>query len=102
MYNIFVSGMAYDEGKSGISDYMNNVISELVKSNKVDLLLLEKDKEVFPVKHSNLNFITIPNYLSSPIVNMLWHLFILPIFRNYGKYDFIFLPAGNRTKNRGN
>jgi len=96
MYKIFVSGMAYDEGKSGISDYMNNVIAELVKNHQVDLLMLASDAEIFPVKSANLNFIKVSNKLGKPIFNMLWHLFILPGTIEKQKYDFVFLPAGNR------
>lgn len=96
MYKIFVSGMAYDAGKSGISDYINNVIAELVKKNKVDLLLLESDIANFPVKSENLRIIPLSNKYQKAIVNMLWHLFILPGKIKKKEYDFIFLPAGNR------
>jgi len=96
MYKIFVSGMAYDNGKSGISTYINSVVEELVKFNKVELLLLKMDEPIFPVKHANLKIITIPNYLAKPLINLTWHLFILPIFWSFRKYDFIFLSAGQR------
>jgi len=96
MYRIFVSGMAYDEGKSGISDYTNNVLKELVKNHKIDFLMFKKDVDIFPFRHKNLTILTVQDSLSKPIINMLWHLFILPISRNFRKYDFIFLPAGNR------
>ncbi len=96
MYKIFISGMAYDHGKSGISTYINSVVEELVKFNKVELLLLNMDESIFPVKHPNLKIITIPNYLAKPLINLTWHLFILPIFWSFKKYDFIFLSAGQR------
>lgn len=96
MYKIFVSGMAYDEGKSGISDYINNVVGELVKEHQVELLMLKADAAYFPLKSDNLKIITISDTLQSPIINMLWHLFILPGKISRDKYDFIFLPAGNR------
>ncbi|MCK4957237.1 MAG: glycosyltransferase family 4 protein [Candidatus Cloacimonetes bacterium] len=96
MYKILVSIMAYDNGQSGISDYINNVVYQLSKTNKLDLLILENDLEKFPVKNENINFIKVTHKLSKPIFNMLWHLFIVPFKYDLKKYDFAFLPAGNR------
>lgn len=95
-YRILVSGLAYDEGKSGISDYMNNVIPLLAEEHKVDLLILEDDIERFPVKTENLNFIPVAEKLRRPVYSMVWHLFIFPYRFDFSPYDFIFLPAGNR------
>ena len=96
MYKILVSGLAYDNGKSGISDYINNTINQLSKDNQIELLLLEKDISSFPIKNKNIKIISVPNHLKKPIINMLWHFFILPFTIKKNKYDFIFLPAGNR------
>lgn len=97
MYKILCSAMGYDGGKSGISSYINNVVGELIKDHRVDLIILNKDIKYFPLKeHKNLRFITFPDYLSKPIVSMLWHLFILPFSLNFKNYDFCLLPAGNR------
>ena len=91
---VFVSGMAYGAGKSGTSVYIHSVVEELCHLYKVDLLLLNDDD--FPVNHNNLTIIRVPQKLASPVINMLWHLFILPYRYNYKKYDFVFLPAANR------
>ena len=95
-YRIFVSGMAYDEGKSGVSDYLNNVIKALSKDHKIDMIMLESDISRFPVSNSNLNLIPISDKLKNPIRNMLWHLYTLPEKFDLKSYDFIFLPAANR------
>jgi len=96
MYKIFVSGMAYDSGRSGISVYINNVVEALAEEHSIDIIMLKEDKDAFPVKNPNLNIKTYPSILNKPIINMLWHLFILPFIINFRKYDFIFLPAANR------
>ena len=97
MYKILCSAMGYDGGKSGISQYMNEVIKELTAKHKVELIILKSELKNFPLTESkNLKFITYPDYLAKPIINMLWHLFILPFSINYKSYDFIYLPAGNR------
>lgn len=96
MYRILISAMAYDNGESGISDYINNVVRELAIENKVDVILLKQDSRFFKHNDSNIHLIEYSNILSIPIINMLWHLFILPFIVKFREYDFIFLPAGNR------
>ncbi len=92
---IFMSAMAYDRGESGISDYMNNVVLELAKKNEIDVLLLKSDMKKFP-KAKNINLFSVSDNLAKPLINMFWHLFILPFILNFKKYDLAFLPAGNR------
>ncbi|MDN5354158.1 MAG: hypothetical protein PWQ09_914 [Candidatus Cloacimonadota bacterium] len=88
--------MAYDNGKSGISLYIRKVVKYLSKDHQIELLMLKKDAKIFSIKNKNLKIITVSNFWAKPVINMLWHLFILPFTRNYKKYDFILLPAGNR------
>lgn len=95
-YRIFVSGMAYDEGKSGVSDYMNNVVKALSVEHQVDMIMLESDIDRFPVRNPNLKLIPVSNKLKNAVINMLWHLYILPGKYNLKSYDFVFLPAANR------
>lgn len=96
MYKIFVSAMGYDSGRSGISTYINECVNELVKNHKVDLLILKKDRSAFPIDNENLSFIEVSNFYNKPVLNMLWHLFIVPFTKNLKQYDFCFLPAANR------
>ncbi len=96
MKKLFVSGMAFDNGQSGISDYIINTVRELLEHASIDLLLLKKDLKAFPVRHPNLRFILVPNCLEKPVINMIWHLFAVPFCFRLKKYDGIFLPAGNR------
>ncbi|REL26138.1 glycosyltransferase family 1 protein [Thalassotalea euphylliae] len=94
MKKVFVSAMAYGGGKSGVSVYINNVVRELCRDHSVDLLLLEGEK--FPVLHPNINIIRVNKVLERPIVNSLWHLFVLPFQRDFNQYDLVLLPAGNQ------
>lgn len=96
MYNIFFSAMAFDKGKSGISDYMVNTAKILSMTNRLDILILENDIKVFPIKNENINFIPVSEKLRKPIINMIWHLLFLRFKIDLKKYDLIFLPAGNR------
>ena len=97
MYKILCSAMGYDGGKSGISEYMNGVIPLLARDNAVDLLILERDRAIFPAAPGgNLRFLGYPDWLGNPTLNMLWHLFVLPWTIDFTRYDFVFLPAANR------
>ncbi|MFA6102448.1 MAG: glycosyltransferase family 1 protein [Victivallaceae bacterium] len=97
MYRILISGMAYDGGKSGISVYMNNMIRELARRHQVYVVMLKSDIACFPSADcQNINFIEIPDLLRGPLINMFWHLLVLPFMIMRGRYDFIFLPAANR------
>lgn len=95
MYKIFVSAMAYDSGKSGISVYINNVLRELAREHKLYVMAFSDDIGMLP-ESENIKYLKVSSFLRNPIINMLWHLFILPCTLAWKKYDFIFLPAGNR------
>lgn len=95
---ILVSGLAYDDGKSGISEYIQKVVEELSHLARIDLIMLQQDIDRFPVKNDSIRFIPVSNRLHSPILSMLYHLYVLPgIVKKWkSRYDFMFLPAGNR------
>lgn len=96
MSRIFVSGMAYDGGKSGIGGYINEVTKELARGHEVEIALLNCDADSFPVK--NVKVKRVGDFLGKPLFNMFWHLFILPFYLlfNRKRFDLIFLPAANR------
>lgn len=94
--NILVSCLAFDEGKSGISDYIISVCSKMLENNKLTLLIHPSDAKIFPLRHANLGFIEIPEWIKRPAVSMFWHLFIIPFYYSFSTYDLVFLPAGNR------
>ncbi len=95
-YKILVSVLAYDNGKSGIADYINNVVKYLSVNHSLDLLIYEKDSYIFPHKNDNINYLIVSDKFSKPAISMAYHLFVLPFNLPLDDYDFVFLPAGNR------
>lgn len=93
---ILISVMVFDEGKSGVADYTVSVCKELCKHNQLDLLIHRSDAEIFPIKHQNISFRYVPEYLKKPFLSTLWHLYCLPFVLKAKQYDLILLPAGNR------
>jgi len=96
MYKIFISAMAFDGGRSGISVYLANVLKRLSATHQVTVLALENDLPALRQLAPGASFIPVSMRWASPLRNMLWHLFIMPWRYDFSAYDFIFLPAGNR------
>jgi len=93
---ILVSCLAFDNGKSGISDYIVSTVKQMIKLHDVYLLIHPSDIEVFPLRDPHLHFIEVAEWIKKPIISMLWHLYILPWSPSLKRYDLIFLPAANR------
>ncbi|MDD3915177.1 MAG: hypothetical protein PHF76_11090, partial [Bacteroidales bacterium] len=91
--NILVSCMGYDSGKSGISTYMNNVLSNFKDAPHSITLILEYDSVE---KFKNYNKIIVPRIFSKSLMGMLWHFFVLPFYTLRKKYDCILILAASR------
>ncbi|MDD3885275.1 MAG: glycosyltransferase family 1 protein [Victivallaceae bacterium] len=93
---IAVSCVPFDNGKSGISVYMRNMVRELAALGHELTLAVEPGAEKFfdgiPIKR----FIVLPGCCRNAVVSMLYHLFILPGKLGGGKFDFAVIAAGNR------
>ncbi|MBL1243822.1 MAG: glycosyltransferase family 4 protein [Sulfurimonas sp.] len=96
MKKILVSVLAYDGGKSGIANYIDNVVKELSKEVSIDLIVNEDEVKFFKGISPNISFKVVPDSLKKPLYNVLWHLFILPFRIKKDEYDWMLLPAGNR------
>ena len=94
-YRIFISGMAFDGGKSGISNYILNVVKALSKSCVIDIAVLKRDWH-FLEDIDKVKTISFPDMVGKPAINAFWHLFVMPFWIKAAKYDFAFLPAANR------
>lgn len=93
---ILLSGLVYDQGKSGIAEYTRQMVKALCNERKVSIALLKKDIPHFPVDSENLEIVRVSNLFSHPVMNILWHMFILPLLAFKRRYDWIILPAINR------
>ena len=106
---LLVSCIPYDGGKSGISVYVREVVRELAAQGHELTLLCEpvarKEESVeFKVESVELGgaaatILHSPLYtLHSPMISMLWHLFVLPfwIWRHRREFDGFVICAANR------
>jgi exopolysaccharide biosynthesis WecB/TagA/CpsF family protein len=88
---ILLSAIPFDNGKSGISVYIREVVSALEKAGHELTIIVEDDGakeferfELIRIKKRNALF------------SMLYSLFILPFRINWKKFDFCILLAANR------
>ncbi|PHQ74741.1 MAG: mannosyltransferase [Shewanella sp.] len=97
---LIFSACGFDCGKSGISQYMQNVVAELLKSHHVTVLINNSDQEFWPIEHPRQILVVLPWYLNHPIANMLYHTWVLPHSLKQrlktSHYDALILPAANR------
>lgn len=96
MKKILISALAYDGGKSGIANYIENVVRTLSKSMQIDLIVNKHEIEFFNNLSDNITLKVVPGYLRKPILNVFWHLLIMPFQISKDEYEWMLLPAGNR------
>ncbi|MBE6413381.1 MAG: WecB/TagA/CpsF family glycosyltransferase [Verrucomicrobiaceae bacterium] len=88
---LLVSCLGYDSGKSGISNYMMNVLAELKLVEEDITVVLENDAVN---DFSNFKKILVPKIFSKSLAGYLWSIFILPFIAR--KFDCVLVLAGNR------
>ena len=94
-----ISSFAGDAGKSGISQYMINIFKRLPELSGEDeyvLFMTRSDREYFETGQARVKIVAYPDWIGSPIVNILWHLIWLPVVLAKHRCDCVFMPAGNR------
>ena len=88
-----------DGGKSGISQYIINILREfatLPAGPDFEVIVYEDEKALFVPNPDSMSTLCFGNALRNPLTNIAWHQAFLPNLCRRRKYDVLFLPAGNR------
>ena len=88
-----------DGGKSGISQYIINLVRELpavANGARFEMLGYERERETFLPREGGIDFVPFTERILHPIVNVAWHQVSLPGWCRKRRYDVLFLPAANR------
>ncbi|MEW6128478.1 MAG: glycosyltransferase family 1 protein [Acidobacteriota bacterium] len=88
-----------DGGKSGISQYIINLLNEFSKMENAaqfEVMVYENEKDIFVPRENGLKSLCFSEKIQNPIRNVAWHQSRLPHICKRQKYDVMFLPAGNR------
>jgi exopolysaccharide biosynthesis WecB/TagA/CpsF family protein len=90
--------MPYDQGKSGISEYIRATLSEMSKQSPIQLIALKSDlPELTPcLAPGSHNIIALNPLWGNPLLSLLWFLLVLPFRLRKLAPSGVFIPAGNR------
>ena len=96
---IGISGFAADGGKSGISQYMINVLQRLPRLDtavRCVIFVPTAERALFEPAPSGSEIVSVPDWMAHPVASILWHLCLYPLLLKRHHCDCAFLPAGNR------
>jgi glycosyltransferase involved in cell wall biosynthesis len=96
---IGISAYATDSGKSGISQYVANVVGRLpalAPAHQFVVFVNEGDADWVRTWHPALEVVAFPDWTAHPVSNIFWHLTAFPKQLRLHDCDVVFMPAGNR------
>jgi glycosyltransferase involved in cell wall biosynthesis len=96
---IGISAFAADAGKSGISQYMINVLQRLPRLDtavRCVIFVPAAERALFEPAPSGTEIISVADWMAHPVASILWHLCLYPLLLKRHHCDCAFLPAGNR------
>ena len=94
-----ISTFGGDGGKSGISQYIIQLIREFAQNPvgcTFETIGYHDERSVFIPESGGIAHLPFGSHLRSPIRNVLWHQTSLPRYCRERAFDVLFLPAGNR------
>lgn len=96
---IAISGFVLNQGQSGISTYLLNLLTHLNAAgaqNEYHLYVTPFGRSLLPPLSPHFHLHTASNILSHPVSNILWHNTTLPIDAKRFGYDLIHIPSIRR------
>jgi len=94
-----ISAYATDSGKSGISQYVANIVGRLPKlapAHEFRRVRQPRGRGLGALLAPGLEVATFPDWTAKPVASIFWHLMAFPgQLRRHG-CDLVFMPAGNR------
>ena len=94
-----VTTFGADGGKSGISQYLINLLREFDRVDngwEFEVLTYEDERDLFLGAQSKMPSLLVSSRLRHPLLNIAWHQAALPRTCRKRRLDVLFLPAGNR------
>ena len=96
---IGISTFGGDGGKSGISQYIIQLMREFARQPDgctFEVIGYGDERAVFVPESGGITHLPFGGNLRSPIRNVFWHQTSLPRYCRERAFDVLFLPAGNR------
>jgi glycosyltransferase involved in cell wall biosynthesis len=96
---IGISAFAGDAGKSGISQYMANVVGRMAERaprHRFVAFVGESDRDWVQSWGPRIEVVAFPDWTNHPVASIFWHLTRLPAELKRQRCDLVFMPAANR------
>jgi len=96
---IGISAFATDSGKSGISQYVANVVGRLIAlapQHEFVAFINRSDADWVQTWHPRLEVVALPDWTGHPVASIFWHISSLPMLLRRHRCNLAFMPAGNR------
>jgi len=96
---IGISAYATDSGKSGVSQYAENIIGrfpEIAPQHDFIVFINQADAQWVQSWHPDLKVVSLPNWTAHPVASIFWHIGTFPGLLRRHRCDAVFMPAGNR------
>jgi glycosyltransferase involved in cell wall biosynthesis len=97
--NIAFSACVLQGGRTGVASYVVNLLHTLQNvdpANHYDVLIPDADQGLIRDGAPNFRKIIIPNPLSKPVPNILWHNSVLPWRSRRERYSLVHIPSYRR------
>jgi len=97
--NIAFSACVLQGGRTGVASYVVNLLhtlQEVDHVNTYDILIPKADQALIHDGPANFRKTIIPDVLSSPVANILWHNLVLPGRARREHYDLVHVPSYRR------
>jgi glycosyltransferase involved in cell wall biosynthesis len=96
---IGISAFAADNGRSGIGQYVINMLDRMPGCDeRVSLVVFapRDEREALNTDHPRVQMVWVSAVFARPMVSVLWHLLLFPMLLRLHRVDCAFMPAGNR------
>jgi len=97
--NIGFSACVLQGGRTGVASYVINLLHTLQyvdTENRYDIFIPAADKALVNDGPGSFRKIVIPDVLSGPVANILWHNMALPVRSGRERYDLVHVPSYRR------
>lgn len=91
--------MGGDGGKSGISQYIINLLAALAAQPdgmEFEVVVYPDEQDIFIADPAKLTPLHVSGRIRNPVINIAWHQLALPGLCRRRGWDALFLPAANR------
>jgi len=96
---IAFSTSVIQRGRTGVAQYVFALVRSLIRQSRgheIHLLVLEEDLPLFAFARDHVTLVAVSEKWRSPLKNVFWHQFILPLWLKREGIDVLHVPSYRR------